>query len=59
MTFTPPPRRDAFKQQAFRMGQRPGLALDKALQIASLLDDAEVARKLTETLSAGRDARHG
>ena len=38
--------RKPFKQQTFKMGERPDAQLDKALQLAALLDDAEVARKL-------------
>lgn len=42
----PPARRAAFTQRTFRMGFPPGSQLDKALQIASRLDDEEIARKL-------------
>lgn len=43
----PPPRRRSFKQRTFRLGHPPGTRLDKALQLASLLEDEEMIRKLT------------
>lgn len=42
----PPARRRPFRQRVFPMGYPPGSQLDKALQLAALLDDEEVARKL-------------
>jgi hypothetical protein len=42
----PPPSRRAFRQRTFRMGYPPGSRLDKALHLAALLEDEEVARKL-------------
>ena len=42
----PQARRRAFRQRTFRMGYPPGTQLDKALQLAALMDDEEVARKL-------------
>lgn len=42
----PPARRRAFRQRTFRMGYPPGSRMDKALQLAALLEDEEVARKL-------------
>jgi hypothetical protein len=45
--LSPPVRRSAFRQRAFRMGT-PGVDLDKALLLASLLDDEEVTRKLAQ-----------
>jgi len=42
-----PPRRRAYRLKALHLGGvRPGLDLDKALQLAAALDDAETARKL-------------
>jgi class 3 adenylate cyclase len=35
-----------FKQYAQAMGLRPGLALDKALQLAAALEDEEFVRRL-------------
>ena len=42
----PSPGRKRFRQQTFRMGDPAGPNLDKALQLAALLDDEERARKL-------------
>jgi len=42
----PPARRRTFRQRTFRMGYPPGRPLDKALQLAALLEDEEVAREL-------------
>lgn len=42
----PPARRRVFRQRTFRMGYPPGTELDKALQLASRLDDEEIVRKL-------------
>ena len=42
----PQARRRAFRQRTFRMGYPPGSQLDKALQLAALMEDEEVARKL-------------
>jgi hypothetical protein len=36
-----------FRLKSFRMGFRPELALDKALALASTLEDEEIARKLS------------
>jgi hypothetical protein len=42
-----PARRRAYRLKAQRLGGvRPGIDLDKALQLAAALDDAEIARKL-------------
>ena len=41
--------RPRFRQQTFRMGNPSGPNLDKALQLAALLEDEEVARKLGAT----------
>jgi hypothetical protein len=38
--------RRAFKQQAEPMGLRPGINLDKALQLAAAFEDEEIVRKL-------------
>ncbi|PYO35373.1 MAG: antitoxin [Candidatus Rokuibacteriota bacterium] len=38
--------RRAFKQYSQPMGLRPGFNLDKALQLAAVLEDEEIARKL-------------
>lgn len=40
------PRR--FRQKTAALGVRPGVNLDKALQLAGELEDAETARKLRE-----------
>jgi ribbon-helix-helix CopG family protein len=42
----PRQRRRPFKQRTFRLGHPPGSRLDKALQLAALLDDEEVVRKM-------------
>lgn len=42
----PPANRRAFRQCTFHMGYPPGSRLDKALHLAALLEDEEVARKL-------------
>lgn len=44
--LTPESRRAAFRQRTFHMGFPPGTQLDKALQLATRLDDEEVVRKL-------------
>jgi hypothetical protein len=36
----------SFKQYSQPMGLRPGLSLDKALQLAGALEDEEIVRKL-------------
>jgi hypothetical protein len=36
-----------FQQKTFAMGFRPELGLDKALSLASQLEDEEIARKLS------------
>jgi hypothetical protein len=42
-----PPRRRTYRLKAIHLGGvRPGIDLDKALQLAAALDDAETARKL-------------
>ncbi|MGH9064704.1 MAG: hypothetical protein ACRD0L_12170 [Acidimicrobiales bacterium] len=38
--------RSRFRQRTFALGFRPDISYDKALQIASRLDDEELARKL-------------
>jgi hypothetical protein len=38
------PRR--FKQRTHRLGLRPGIDLDQALQLAAALEDEEIVRKL-------------
>ena len=43
----PQRRRRPFKQRTFRMGHPPGSRLDKALQLAAMLEDEEIVRKLT------------
>ena len=41
------PRRRAYRLQVHHLGGvRPGVDLDKALQLAAALEDAEIARKL-------------
>jgi hypothetical protein len=35
-----------FKTQSFPMGLKPGVNIDKALQLAGELEDAEIIRKL-------------
>ena len=45
LRLSPPPA-SSFEQVTFGMGFRPELALDKALALASRLDDEEIARKL-------------
>lgn len=42
----PSAARTRFRQQTFRMGDPAGPNLDKALQLAALLEDEEVARKI-------------
>jgi hypothetical protein len=42
----PVPRRQRFRQRTFQMGHPPATNLDKALQLAALLEDEEIARKL-------------
>ena len=42
----PQARRRAFKQRVFRLGHPPASPLDKALQLASRLEDEEIVRKL-------------
>lgn len=42
----PPTRRSVFRQKTYRMGHPPGATLDKALQLAALLEDDERIRKL-------------
>jgi hypothetical protein len=39
-------RRTPFRQQTFSMGIRPGINLDKALQLDAELEDEEIIRKL-------------
>jgi len=39
------PRR--YRQKTFRMGFNPEVCLDKALSLASALEDEEIARKLS------------
>jgi hypothetical protein len=47
LSATPPARRRAYRLKATHLGGvRPGVDLDKALQLASALEDAEIARKL-------------
>jgi hypothetical protein len=41
-----PRARRAFKHYAQPMGLRPGFNLDKALQLAAVLEDEEIVRKL-------------
>lgn len=38
--------RRPFRQRTFRMGDPQSIDLDKALQIAAMLEDEEIARKL-------------
>ena len=38
--------RQPFRQRTFRLGYPPSTSLDKALQLAAMLEDEEVARKL-------------
>jgi hypothetical protein len=42
-----PRARDSFRQRTFAMGFRPEVPYDKALQIASGLEDQELLRKLS------------
>ena len=42
----PQPCRTPFCQRTFRLGDRPAGCLDKALQLAAMLDDEEIIRKL-------------
>ena len=42
----PQPRRTPFRQRTFRLGDPPAGRLDKALQLAAMLDDEEIVRKL-------------
>ena len=46
----PQPRRRPFRQRTFHLGHPPAGRLDKALQLAAMLDDEEIVRKL----NAGR-----
>lgn len=43
----PQARRQSFRQRTFRLGRPPADRLDKALQLAAMLDDEDVLRKLT------------
>ena len=43
----PQARRRVFRQRTFRMGHPPAGRLDKALQLAAMLDNEEIVRKLT------------
>ena len=42
----PQTRRRVFRQNTFRMGHPPASRLDKALQLASMIEDEEIVRKL-------------
>ena len=44
--LAPPTRTKPFDFPTYRMGATPGLNLDKALQLAGELEDAEIMRKL-------------
>ena len=44
--LSPSTRRPAFRQRTFRMGYPPGTQLDKALQLATRLEDEEFTRRL-------------
>jgi len=47
LSLARPPRRRAYRLKATHLGGvRPGIDLDKALQLAAALEDAEIARKL-------------
>lgn len=45
-TLDPRPKRKPYQLTTYRMGFPPALELDKALQIAAVLEDDETARKL-------------
>jgi hypothetical protein len=42
-----PKRREPFRQRTFDLGFRPEIPYDKALQLASAVEDQELARKLS------------
>lgn len=42
-----PKRREPFRQRTFNLGFRPDIAYDKALQLASAVEDEELVRKLS------------
>lgn len=45
-TLEPRPKRTPYRLTTYRMGFPPSLNLDKALQIAAVLEDDETVRKL-------------
>lgn len=45
--MTPQARRRSFRQRTFPMGHPPASPLDKALHLATMLEDEEIIRRLT------------